>query len=1161
MSHTKDRRPETPVAHVNCAANDGPPTADDRRLARALEEYLAAQEAGHKPGRQDFVARHPDIAGPLGECLDGLEFVQAATPQLQPPMPNAPASAAEVAAGTSLGDYRILREVGRGGMGIVFEADQGSLGRRVALKVLPFAAALDARQLQRFKNEAQAAAQLHHQHIVPVYAVGCERGVHYYAMQFIEGQTLAAWIQDRRRLAGRDDREATATGQLPVPTKQADNREDHRPSGETSPSHPLSSILHPRSSFFRTVAQLAVQVAGALEHAHGLGVVHRDVKPANLLLDARGNLWVTDFGLAQVQTDTRLTLTGDLVGTLRYMSPEQALAHPAGVDQRTDIYSLGATLYELLTLEPAFSGRDRQELLRQIAFEEPRRVRRVSTAVPTELETIVLKAMAKDPADRYATAQELADDLRRYLEDKPIRARRPSWLEQARKWARRHRPVVWSALVALLVTVVVLAGSVGWIVRDRAARQAKVARDLQAALEESRRFQREGKRPQAQAAAKRAEALLLDGAGEPELAVRVQGLLRELAEEEADVRLVARLEEIRLLQAEVNVKDDRFVRGTALPDYRRAFEDYGLRAEATAPEGAAGLLRCRPAVVRGTLVAALDHWLILARQTQAPEAGWLERVIATADTDPWRQRVRAARERNERQVLEKLAREPGVAAQPPEELFLLNLSLRQGGAKEAGVALLRRAQQAFPGDFWINHELGMALQACQPRQYQDAIPFLTAAVALRPESGWARHHLGLAFLATGRLDDAIEAFRTAIELKPDYATAHHDLGLALVRKGRLDAAIAAYRRAIRLNPKLAIAHLNLGFALTLRGRLDEAIAADRRAIDLMPKWAMGHDNLGLALWRKGRVDEAVAAFHHALGLDPNLATADFNLGNALTDQGRLDEAVAAYRRAIKLVPDWLMAHYNLGNVLCTDGRFAEAVAAYRRVIELRPDYAEAHCKLGSTLRRQGEFVQALAAFKRGHGLGSRRPDWRYPSAQWVRECQRLVELDGREQAVLRGETQPADAAERNECAQLCYYKRHYLAAARLWAAAFTADPRLADDLVTGHRDDAACAAALAAAGHSADARRLDGKGQLRWRQQALEWLRADLTVNARLLASRKPEDRRAVRQRLWRWRREQGLAGLRDPAAVAKLPANEREACKHFWEDVEALLAKAGAPE
>jgi serine/threonine protein kinase len=195
------------------------------------------------------------------------------------------------------------------------------------------------------------------------------------------------------------------------------------PVGETSLRASRSTEPSIRSTaYFRTVANLGTQAAEALEHAHQLGVVHRDIKPANLLVDGRGNLWITDFGLAHCQSQAGLTMTGDLVGTLRYMSPEQALAKRLLIDHRTDIYSLGVTLYELLTLEPAFSGRDREELLRQVAFEEPRTPRQRNKAIPRELETIVLKAMEKSPESRYATAQELADDLRRFLEDRPIQA-------------------------------------------------------------------------------------------------------------------------------------------------------------------------------------------------------------------------------------------------------------------------------------------------------------------------------------------------------------------------------------------------------------------------------------------------------------------------------------------------------------------------------------------------------------------------------------------------------------------------------------------------------------------------------------------------------------------------------------------------------------------
>jgi serine/threonine protein kinase len=459
---------------LNPAPCDLIPDQEDPRLVDAVREYTRALEAGQKPVQQEFLARYPAIAGPLVECLDAVEFVNSVRPHLEEPGVGgeAPTTTAPVPVdlATPLGDFRLLREIGRGGMGVVYEAEQLSLGRRIALKVLPFALTLDSRQLQRFKNEARAAAHLHHSNIVPIYSVGCERGVHFYAMQFIDGKSLSAVIEELRQLVRRPFGSNAPENHPTIPyfashSERGKGQGSADPAAQPPDAMPVSTVTTPRMAgttlpstsgpaFFRTVARFGVQAALALEHAHQLGVVHRDIKPGNLLLDSNGQLWVTDFGLAQFQSDAALTLTGDLLGTLRYMSPEQALARRGLVDHRTDIYSLGATLYELLTLEPAFDGCDRQELLRQITFEEPRSLRRRSRAIPVDLETIVLKALAKRVEDRYSTAQELADDLRRYLDQKPIQARRPAPWERAAKWARRHRGFVTSALALLIVLLV-----------------------------------------------------------------------------------------------------------------------------------------------------------------------------------------------------------------------------------------------------------------------------------------------------------------------------------------------------------------------------------------------------------------------------------------------------------------------------------------------------------------------------------------------------------------------------------------------------------------------------------------------------------------------------------------------------------------------------------
>ncbi len=464
---------------------------DDPRTLAAVEEYLAELEAGRQPDRRQFLARYPELADVLANCLDGLDFVRHTAPALAAQEAALPADAIPPEQpARSLGDYRIRRELGRGGMGIVYEAVQVSLGRRVALKVLPFAAALDSRQLQRFKNEAQAAAHLHHTNIVPVFGVGCESGVHYYAMQFIEGKTLAQVIEDRgSRMENRGSKVETIV--------------DRQPGAETQQQRLPSSIPHPRSSFFRTAAQLGIQAAEAMEHAHQLGIIHRDIKPANLMIDERNHLWITDFGLARSQNEVGLTMTGDILGTLRYMSPEQALAKRGLIDHRTDIYALGATLYELLTMEPVFPGSDRHELLRQIAFDEPRPLRGHNRAIPRELETIVLKAMAKHPEDRYASAQEMADDLRRFLDDRPILARRPTLRERAVRWSRRHKPVVVSAVVVLVLAVIALATSTVVISQEQARTETALQNAIHAGNQE-----RQARLREAEALRKETEARL-----------------------------------------------------------------------------------------------------------------------------------------------------------------------------------------------------------------------------------------------------------------------------------------------------------------------------------------------------------------------------------------------------------------------------------------------------------------------------------------------------------------------------------------------------------------------------------------------------------------------------------------------------------------------------
>ena len=423
-----------------------------------------------------------------------------------------------------LGQYEIIRKIGRGGMGVVLEAKDTAFGgfRHVAVKVLPRNALLDARRIKRFETEALAAASLQHDNIVRVLNRGVQDGVHYFAMDYIQGANLAQIIaslriaRDAQNASTHRPSKTSQDADSPEPTESSTGSQVSESSTQPYPldavvpdqttAYPHTSLttssrsfevesqyrqlleLAPETSphhklYFDRLVALAIQAADALDHAHQMGVIHRDIKPSNLMVDAQGRLFVTDFGLAHMTLASDVTRTGDLIGTLRYMSPEQALAQRVVVDHRTDIYSLGITLYELLTLERAYDGSNK-EILHQIAFVEPRRPRRVNSHIPFELETIVLKAIEKSPNERYATARELANDLRYFADGKAIQATRPTPLERVTRWSRRNAKLTFAA-VATITCVAVIASLTTWFVYAGLLYQKQVNKQLTDALRAS----------------------------------------------------------------------------------------------------------------------------------------------------------------------------------------------------------------------------------------------------------------------------------------------------------------------------------------------------------------------------------------------------------------------------------------------------------------------------------------------------------------------------------------------------------------------------------------------------------------------------------------------------------------------------------------------------
>lgn len=462
-------------------------------VVKALQECQEAIDTGKPIDRSAILAKYPAIRDELSACLDGLALMQLSKVDCDQGRSNTETALPITPSGT-LGDFRIQNELGRGGMGVVYEAEQLSVGRKVALKVLPYAAMLDKRQIARFQNEARAAATLEHPHIVPVYFVGNERGVYYYAMRLIDGRNLAEVMGELRgtqdegaplsQLASQLVSNSASMGARPVgkEAKTETGREQVLGTSDFTSDQGNRSRI-----YFESIARVGVQVAEALEYAHSHGIIHRDVKPANIILDVLGDAWITDFGLARIEADAGLTMTGDLIGTLRYMSPEQTTSNRMTIDHRSDIYSLGATLFELLTLRPLFVGDDRATVLRQIAEDEPVLPSKIDAKIPRDLETIVLKAIRKSKDDRYETAQELADDLNRFLSHQPVLARRTPMLRRIRMWTRRH-PTLFGAATLLCAISLFSAAVIGFLVaqyeHDGRVMQEEATAEIASALRE-----------------------------------------------------------------------------------------------------------------------------------------------------------------------------------------------------------------------------------------------------------------------------------------------------------------------------------------------------------------------------------------------------------------------------------------------------------------------------------------------------------------------------------------------------------------------------------------------------------------------------------------------------------------------------------------------------
>jgi serine/threonine-protein kinase len=857
---------------------------DDPRVEEFLEKLL---DSGSTP---DEVCRDcPELLPRVRAEWQGLRALQAEVGALFPESSSAEGSGPNSVQTwpwptpdlPHIPGYEVLEVVGHGGMGVVYKARQLRLNRVVAVKMLLAGAYARPEELERLLREAEAVAALRHANIVQVYEVGDVDGRPYFTMEFVEGGTLA------QKMTG-----------TPQSARQA--------------------------------AALVADVAEAVDVAHQQGIIHRDLKPGNILLTLDGTPKLTDFGLARrLQDNGGLTLSGAAAGTPSYMAPEQAQGRKEAIGPATDIYALGAILYDLLTGRPPFRAESSAATLQQVVADEPVPPARLNPRVPRDLETICLKCLNKQPPRRYASARAVADDLRRFERGEPIAARPLGRLGRLARWARR-RPTAAALAAALVVTALLALALVGdrlWLSGQRQATALAAEQDLR----EADGLLQQSDLAGARAALERAKGRLEAG-GARDLRQRV--VLAEVEvqrrEEQAEQtrKLQQRLDAIRLDRAVGMV--GRFNRAQSDRDYEKEFRAAGLGTLEDAPGAVAARVAVSPAC--RTLVAALDDWAVCAADPR--RRAWLLQVARSADPDPWRDQVRDSAAWDDRAKLRKLAATAPVAEQSLQLLVALGERLQAGGGDADVADFLKRVQQAHPTDFYANFMLASAL-ACTNRN-EEAVGYHRAALAVRPDAAPAWHNLGNTLLALGQLDEAIAVLEQCLRLEPMHGWAHAELGRALRAKGRTDEAINHLQTALKLGQPMAFEHTELARALQDKQQWDEAIAHYREAVKLEPNRAALHYDLGMALRSPSHQDESIEELREAVTLDPNWSWAAANLGSVLMDRGRLDEAVGELREAVALAPQDLPAQEWLRTALIRQGKLEEARAAWQKALDAGP---------------------------------------------------------------------------------------------------------------------------------------------------------------------------------------------------------------------------------
>ena len=880
-----------------------------------------------------------------------------------------------------------------------------------------------------------------------------------------------------------------------------------------------------------------------MAYAHSRGVVHRDLKPSNIMVGSFGEVQVMDWGLAKVldqggvadeeksrrravnlsavktlRTGSQAgeSRAGSVLGTPAYMAPEQARGALDTLDERADVFSLGSILCEILTGEPAFRGQTGLELYKKAerADTADAVARLEACGADGDLIALGKSCLAAAAKDRPRDAGVVLASLTAHLAGVGERLRAAE-LAQAKAEARaageRKRRVLTLALAAsIFATGLLGAGGWYWAARQRAAGEEATSLEVNRAIDDANRKRNRARLADGDAsthwieaveAARRAESLLTRVEGNPELRGRVRSTLESIIRDRDESESAEK--DRRIVERLAEIHNDLGEHGDdqrADGEYAEAFRGYGVDLDKLSAEEAGARLAAGPVAVE--LANALDQWTFIRRGPSLHDAAGAQRLVAAAklaDPDPWRNRLRDT--------------------------------------------LARRG-----------HDRGGELEALE--QLAD-----TADLNRLPEASVTR--LAFALAMRGRRDRAITMLRRTQRLHPDDFWVNADLGRELMFSGKPDQAVRFFAVAVGIRPKSDIALRSLGSALQLSGQFEDAAEILRQGIERRQDDAQAHALLGNLMMKMGRRPEAEAEFREAKRLNPGDWRVRDAIALAWSDRGDWDKALTERRDAVgehPPLPRFYEAHFQkvLGQTLLEVGRNEEAVAAFRQAIRLDPRIPHGNVGLARALMSVGNLEAARDA------LDSRRggPPPREPSPEHVAlagEIRRMMALDARLPALLRGEDRPADAGESAAFARLCASRRLYAASARLWSEALGARSEEGGDHRSDDRQQAVRAAAMAGGGSGKDTPSPDEGGRKRWRAQALAWLEAERMALSRIVEKGTTRERAVIPGLVGRWRVDPALASIRDAAVLDTLPEAERRALREFWSKVEILQDQARA--